>query len=170
MQKTDNNEGIVFSDDDDEYEPQRDAINNEVAMKLQENVESIVRTFREFLSTPNFINNKGDASTNIIDRYGKKCYNITDRIIPKFFKFLEITRRKKLKMMFYEKQGEYSGIMLDFDIKITHGGQSEIGHTQYHRMCIAVMKVLLRFLHFPEEEMDSKKDIYIGFIKIQSKS
>ena len=165
MQKTDNNEGIVFSDDDDEYEPQRDAINNEVAMKLQENVESIVRTFREFLSTPNFINNKGDASTNIIDRYGKKCYNITDRIIPKFFKFLEITRRKKLKMMFYEKQGEYSGIMLDFDIKITHGGQSEIGHTQYHRMCIAVMKVLLRFLHFPEEEMDSKKDIYIGFIK-----
>jgi phage/plasmid-associated DNA primase len=159
-----NNEGIVFSEDEEEYEPQRDTINNEIAMKLQENVESIVRTFKEFLSTPTFINNVGDKTTNIIDRYSKKCYCIPDRKIPKFFKFLEITRRKKLKMMLYEKQSEYSGIMLDFDIKINHGG-SDIGQTQYHRLCISVIKVLMKYLHFSEDEIGQTRNIYVGFIK-----
>lgn len=163
--KTDNNEGIVFSDDEDDIDQQKDTINNDIAMRMQENVESIFRTFKEFLSTPTFINNVGDSTTNVVDRYSKKCYCIPDRKIPKFFKFLEVTRRKKLKMMLYEKQAEYSGIMLDFDIKITHGGASAIGHTHYHRLCIAVVKVLQKYLHFSEEEIGKEKIIHIGFIK-----
>jgi phage/plasmid-associated DNA primase len=160
----DKNEGIVFSDDDEEYESQ-DAIKEEVKMRLQENTDSIFRTFKEFLSTPAFINSTGDTSTNMVDIYSKKCYGMPDRNIPKFFKFLEIARRKKLKMMLYEKQLEYSGIMLDFDIKIDHGGKSCIDNTHYHRLCINVLRVLLRYLHFSEDEMGKKKDIYIAFTK-----
>jgi phage/plasmid-associated DNA primase len=160
----DKNEGIVFSDDDEEYEI-HDDIKEEVKMRLQENTDSIFRTFKEFLSTPAFINSTGDTSTNIVDIYSKKCYGMPDKNIPKFFKFLEIARRKKLKMMLYEKQLEYSGIMLDFDIKIDHGGKSCIDHTHYHRLCISVLRVLLRYLHFSEDEMGNKKDIYIAFTK-----
>lgn len=158
------NEGIIFSDDDDDCENQ-DAVNEEVKMRLQENVESIFRTFKEFLSTPTFINNTGDPTTNIVDRYSKKCYCIPTRKIPKFFKFLEITRRKGLKMMMYEKQAEYSGIMLDFDIKLDHGGDSCVDHTHYYRLCISVISVLLRHLHFNENEIGKRKDIYVGFTK-----
>ena len=68
----DKNEGIVFSDDDEEYESQ-DAIKEEVKMRLQENTDSIFRTFKEFLSTPAFINSTGDPTTNIVDIYSKKC-------------------------------------------------------------------------------------------------
>ena len=131
---------------------------------MQENVQSIFRTFKEFLSTPSFINNVGDTTTNIVDRYSKKCYCIPSRKIPKFFKFLEITRRKKLKMMLYEKQAEYSGIMLDFDIKINHGASS-IRNTHYHRLCIAVIKVLQRYIHFSDAEIGTEKFIHVGFIK-----
>ena len=77
-----------------------------------------MRGFKDFLSEPSFINNKGDPTTNIVDLYAKKCYNIPDRKISKFMKFIEVMRRKKLKMMIYEKQGEYSGIMEDFDFKL----------------------------------------------------
>lgn len=160
----DKNEGIVFSDDDEEYDTQ-DAIKEEVKMRLQENTDSIFRTFKEFLSTPEFINSTGDITTNIVDRYSKKCFCIPDRNISKFFKFLEVSRRKKLKMMMYEKQAEYSGIMLDFDIKLEHGGKTCIEHTHYHRLCIAVLRVLLRFIHFPDADMEKKKDVYIAFTK-----
>lgn len=163
MQTIDNNQGIVFSDD--ECEDQMDTVRQEVGFRLQENTEAIYRTFKEFLSTPTFINNKGDASTNIVDRYSKKCYNIPSRKIPKFMKFLEITRRKNLKMMIYEKQGEYSGIMLDFDIKLNHGGSSPITHTHYHRLCISVVKVLLRYIHFADDEIGNKQSIHVCFTK-----
>jgi phage/plasmid-associated DNA primase len=164
MQKNLNHEGIVFSDDEDENES-HDEVKAEVTMRLQQNTESIIRTFKEFMSTPDFINNVGDSTTNIIDRYSKKCYNIPDRKISKYFKFVEISRRKKLKMMMYEKQLEYSGIMLDFDIHLNHGGESPINHTHYHRLCIAVIKIILTYTHFNDDEIDIKKDIHVGFIK-----
>lgn len=164
MQKTDNNEGIVFSDDDDECEEDTN-VSAEVTMRLQQNTESIVRTFKEFMSTPTFINNTGDPTTTIVDRYHSKCYNVPSRKIPKLFKFVEISRRKNLKQMLYEKQLEYSGIMLDFDIHLDHGGVSPICHTHYHRLCLAVMKLILKFVHFSDDEIGKEKEIHVGFTK-----
>lgn len=164
--KRDDTEGIVFSDDEDDViDEQKESINGDIAMRMQENVESIFRTFREFLSTPAFINNVGDSTTNIVDRYSKKCYHIPPNKISKFFKFLEITRRKNLKMMIYEKQLEYSGIMLDFDIKLKEGGVSQINSTHYHRLCINVVKILQKYIHFAESEIGKEKIIHIAFIK-----
>jgi phage/plasmid-associated DNA primase len=164
MQKSDNNEGIVFSDDDDDYEA-NDEVKAEVTMRLQENTEGIIRTFKEYMSTPAFINSVNDPTTNIIDRHQKKCYNIPPRNISKFFKFLEISRRKKLKMMMYEKQSEYSGIMLDFDIHLNAGGISPVNHTHFHRLCLAVIRLIFKFIHFSEEDMGQKKNVHVGFIK-----
>jgi phage/plasmid-associated DNA primase len=164
MQASGKNEGIEFSDSDDECE-HGDEIQEEVSLRLQENVHSIVRGYKDFLSEPSFINNKGDTTTNIVDLYAKKCYCIPNRKISKLMKFLEIMRRKKLKMMVYEKQQEYSGIMEDLDVRINHGGESPINHTHYHRLCIMMFKVLLKYIHFPEEEMGTQKEFYVAFTK-----
>ena len=165
MSHSNANEGIVFSDDDDDDEGHIDEVKNEVQMRLQENTEVIVRTFKEFLSTPSFINNRGDISTNIVDIYNKKCYNISENKIRKFFKIIEIIRRKKLKSMLYEKQNEYSGIMLDFDIKTTNNGNSLICDTHYHRLCTSVLKVIFKYLKFKDSENGQKRDIFIAFTK-----
>lgn len=117
---------IVFSDSEDDYdvEPEDiDIVEDEITFRVQEKHDVIIREFREFLNKPEFITPKGDADTNIVDRHslvngqiGAKCYNIPDAKIPRFFKYLEICRRRGLMLMMYEKQLEYSGIMIDFDI------------------------------------------------------
>ena len=98
MPKDSYNEDILFSDSDIESNDNND-VQDEVSLRLQENIHSIIRGLKEFLSEPSFINSKGDISTNIVDLYAKKCYCIPDRKISKFMKFIEIIRRKKLKMM-----------------------------------------------------------------------
>jgi phage/plasmid-associated DNA primase len=157
-------DGIVFSDSDTD-DGANDELREQVNFQLQENTNDISRAFKEFLSTPSFINNKGDETTNIVDRHKGKCYNIPDRKIPKFMKFLEVFRRKKLKVMINEKQQQYSGIMLDFDIKVNHGGESQIKPNHYHRLSIMVMKLLIKFVHFSKEEIGESKTIHIAFTK-----
>jgi phage/plasmid-associated DNA primase len=165
-EKTAVNEGIVFSDDEEECpHPSINNVDNEVTMRLEENVHSIIRGFKEFLSTPAFINSKGDDTTRIIDLYAKKCYNIPDRKMSKFFKFIEIMRRKKLKMMLYEKQLKYSGIMLDFDFKLNHGGESQVNHVHYHRLCIEVFKVILKYIQFSEDQQGTQQSFHVCFTK-----
>ena len=85
------NENIVFSDSDSEDE-QKCIVSEEVDIRLQENTNAIVRGFKEFLSKPSFIKNKGDSDTNIVDLYSKKCYCIPENKISKFMKFIEIMR------------------------------------------------------------------------------
>jgi phage/plasmid-associated DNA primase len=164
MTDTKNAIEIDFSDSDSEECD--DPIKNEVSYRVQENTECIYRAFKVFLSEPSYINNKGDNSTNIVDRYLKKCYNIPDKKISKFFKYLDACRNKKLRYMLYEKQLNQSGIMLDFDIK-QKDNKSYISHTQYHRLCIEVSKILLQYVEFNTTEnlTNDKLEIYVGFIR-----
>ena len=60
----------MFSDDDDDYEA-NDNVKAEVTMRLHQNTESIIRTFKEYMSTTAFINNVNEPTTNIIDRHQK---------------------------------------------------------------------------------------------------
>ena len=60
-------------------------------------------------------------------------------------------------MMMYEKQAEHSDIMLDFDIHLNAGGISPINHTHFQRLCLAVIKLLLKFVHFSDAEINQKK-------------
>ena len=158
-------EGMAFSDDDDDENDNLDTVREQVSFRLQENTDNVFRAFKTFLSTPSFINSKGDESTNIVDIHSHKCYNIPDRKIPKYFKFLEVCRRKKLKCMMYEKQGKYSGIMLDFDFKLNAGGDIPITHMHYHRLCIGIFKILIKFLHFSDNEIGTQTNYHVGFTK-----
>jgi phage/plasmid-associated DNA primase len=157
-------EGLEFSDDEDENDSM-DTVREQVSFRLQENTDNVFRAFKGFLSTPEFINSKGDETTNIVDIYARKCYCIPDRKIHKYFKFLEICRRKKLKCMMYERQGEHSGIMLDFDFKLNAGGVTPINHTHYHRLCIGVFKILLKYIHYAKNEIGEQRNYYVGFTK-----
>ena len=158
-------EGMSFSESDEEEYGNVDSVKEQVTYRLQENTNALFRALKDFLSTPSFINSKGDESTNIVDLFNKKCYCIPDKKIPKLMKFLEISRRKKLKMMIYEKQALYSGIMLDFDFKLNHGGEIPIIDSHYYRLCIAVVKILAKFLHFPEDMVGTHQNVHIGFIR-----
>jgi hypothetical protein len=150
-------ENQVFSDSDDEDDP----IKSEVTLRIQESTNVILRTFRTFLSEPKFINNTGDESTNIVDRTYKKCYNIPPKNVSKFFKYLDACRRKNLRMSMYEKQLEYSGIMLDFDI-FQEENHSQLTRDQFHRLCIAVIQILVKYLDFGDAE---NIEIVVGFTR-----
>lgn len=145
----------AFSESDEDADP----IRNVVSLRVQESTNLVLRAFRSFLSEPNFINSVGDASTTIVDRMYKKCYKIPEEKIPRFFRFLEVCRRKSLKMSMYEKQMDYSGIMIDFDIFQTVA-QSQLSSEQFHRLSIAVIKILVKYLHFA----DNACEIVVGFI------
>jgi phage/plasmid-associated DNA primase len=160
--KKDLDDGLTFSDSDDE-DVGTDPVRNEVEFRLQENIESTFRAFMDFMSNPAYINPKGDPTTNIVDRHSNKCYKMPDRKISLFFKFLEACRRRKLKTMMYEKQDEYSGCMLDFDIKQEHG-KTQIENTHYHRLCIGVFKILMECLDFPKSD-NPKREYYVAFTK-----
>lgn len=153
------NKEETFSETEDENE--EDPIKSEVALRIQESTSVIVRAFRTFLSEPKFINNVGDPETTIVDRTYKRCYNIPEYKISKFFKYLNHCRWKNLKMSMYEKQLEYSGIMLDFDI-YQKENFSQLTSDQFHRLSIAVMKILVKYLDFGEEK---NLEIIVGFTR-----
>ena len=113
----------VFSDSDDDNEIKDNTIEDEIKYRVQEKHENVLRGFKDFMDRPEYITNKGDPLTNVVDRYclvGEKIisrtYNVPENRIDKMFKYLEVCRRKNLKMMIYEKQLEFSGLMIDFDI------------------------------------------------------
>ena len=164
LSKNKDYEGLEFSDDEEENESMN-TVREQVSFRLQENTDNVFRAFKSFLSTPEFINSKGDDTTNIVDIYSRKCYCIPDRKIPKYFKFLEICRRKKLKCMMYERQGTYSGIMFDLDFKLNAGGDIPVNQTHYHRLCIGVFKILMKFLHYAEDEIGEQRTYTVGFTK-----
>lgn len=156
--------GVVFSDSEEEIEDIQ-IVNNEVSYRLQENKDDVFRAFKEFLSAPEIINSRNDPTTNIVDRYANKCYNIPPRKIGRFMRYLEVGRRRNLKMMMYEKQDTYSGIMLDFDIRVSCGGKSPITKTHYHRLCINVFRVLMKYIHYASDEINQSRETYVGFIR-----
>jgi hypothetical protein len=100
---------FTFDDNDLEIKQDHD-INNRIA----EHTHHILSLFKSSINQPKFINPPKTASTNIIDRSTGKCYKIPDDFIHTFFNYLDECRKKNfIKLMFYEKQQEYSGIMFD---------------------------------------------------------
>jgi phage/plasmid-associated DNA primase len=90
-------------------------INEIVADRVSKNVRDV----KTFLSNPEFITEKGDQKTNIINVYEKKTYNIPDSRQEEFFILLEAIRLENRTMHYSERQEteEYghTGIMIDID-------------------------------------------------------
>jgi len=174
-------EGMLFSESDEEVEVEdnnKNFIEDEINIRVQERYEVSLREFKDFLSNPDFINSTGDPTTKIVDRrnmindtFSPICYNLPDEKMSKFFKHLEWCRRKKVRMMMNEKQLEYSGIMLDFDIFQTHG-ETQINEYLYNKMCVLIGKQIYKYIDInnPIERPDLEHDtnylkVYMAFTK-----
>lgn len=144
--------GGVFEDSDDENESDVDIVDTEITLNYQEKYMPVVRNFNKFMNNMDFLTGKNDPTTNIVDMCSMhnnelctKMYHIPDRKIPKMFKHIELCRRQGASMMVYEKQGEYSGIMLDFDIYQKEPGEQLTSGT-INAICGYVMKLLYKYI------------------------
>lgn len=117
--------GGEYSDDEDKFEDKSDdEFKANIYSHMQITNNQILQDLREFMNNPQYVTNKNDPNTNIVDRhypngtgFTARSYNIPSDKVGRMFKFLEICRQKNLLMMFAERQLEYSGLMIDFDIK-----------------------------------------------------
>jgi phage/plasmid-associated DNA primase len=97
--------------------PDPDFLTLNVKDIIQSKVSPSYRQLNEFLnSNPEYKTAKGDTSTNLIDQKFHATYNIPNDKFDELFTYLEKCRLENLNISFAEKQQEYSGIMLDFDI------------------------------------------------------
>lgn len=115
----------------------------------------------EYLSDPNMITPSQHPSTNIIDRQKLRCYNIPDKKIAKFFKLLEACRRSKIRLMFEEKQQDYSGIMLDFDI-YQDGEASQINDEILYLLTHKILELIIKLVDFTAYK---KETFHIGITR-----
>lgn len=175
--KSNNFEGVFSDSEDEKVGSIRDPIDEEIMFKIQEKHEVTLRKFREYINDPEFITTKGDPTTNIVDRYsligekiGTRTYHIPEPKLTKFFKYLDCFRRKKLKMMIYERQLEYSGIMVDFDI-FQEESDSFVTDSIAQEFARALIKILYKYMDLngieDAEGVEEKKscDIYVAVIK-----
>lgn len=146
-----------FTDTDEEMP--EDPFECAEKMHIQENINVDVQAFKTFLDKPETVRESKDPNTNIVDRARSKCYCIPNKSIPKFFEHIEKCRRNDIRFMMYEKQLEYSGIMLDFDI-YQDKETSQMNYMQFHRLIQKVITLLVEYLSVP-----SKIQIHIGIIK-----
>ncbi len=142
---------------DTDIESEIDPLEADVTYSIQSVQSSDMRDLNDFFDA-SMINQPNDPSTNIINRYALKCYNVPASKLPKMFRLLEICRRHKQRTMFVEKQNEMSGIMLDFDIyQDTDGDQitDEILYT----LCQKIIELLTKILNFKDAK---KETFYVG--------
>ena len=150
--------------EDDDYHT-FDPISNEITFRVQDNYDKYMKEFKEFLNTPEFISSPNISDNNVIDRHGSmannkvspRCYIIPNDKIPRMFKHMEACRRNNLKMMMCEKQQEYSGIMLDFDIYM-EDNESKLNMMMYTSICVAVLRIINQYIDInnPDRPLETK--------------
>lgn len=164
----------VFEDSDDEQEKEVNMIDAEIDYNFQDKYNTTVKNFTNFMSNTEWLTNPNDPNTNIADMYCmhkgvfcKKTFNIPDSKISKMFKYLELCRREKAFTMVYEKQQEYSGIMLDFDM-VQLQKHSVMNEGILSRVCTEALGVIFKYVKMavPDVAYDDKTfKIHAAIIK-----
>lgn len=88
-------------------------------------------------------------------------YNISDNDIPVFFALLEKCRRDGIRMHYCEKQCDYSGIMIDFDLNHMEA-VSQLDSNLISDITACVITTLLETLSLDPQQPTIK--IYIGVL------
>jgi len=147
------NESYVSSihDLESETDPHEQIISYKI--DLTHSVElSELQTFLE--KDPKMVNSSGNPTTNIVDRMKGVCYNIPDQKIPKFFQLLERVRRADIRVMFSERQTDYTGIMLDFDI-YQDGEEDQISNELFQTLTQKIMTVIMSVVNFTDKRIET---------------
>jgi phage/plasmid-associated DNA primase len=130
---------------------------NDMLIKAQETRSKEYNDLMRLLIT--HVNEKGQEDTNIVDCRKKQPYKIPPGEIRRFFRKLENCRRTNLKLMFYEKQLEHSGIVLDFDI-YQDIRNSQINDDLLSNLVINIVKKVISIVLVPIPIM-----LYVGVTK-----
>ncbi len=178
MKKVEEEKHDLFSDSDDDCIENDNVISDEINMRVEAQYDATLREFTDFLNKPEYINDINDPSTTIVDRrnitdgaYKTKCYNIPDNKIPRFFKYLEECRRRGLIMMMNEKQLEYSGIMIDFDI-MQDNAESQVDQFVYNKICTLIGRQIQKYIDIEhpalkEHQSSDDKFLTVHFVFIK---
>jgi hypothetical protein len=142
------------------YEEQ-DYIDADVNHKINSIHSTELQQLITFFNDSSMINSPGDPTTNIIDRYTKKCYNVPVNKIPKMFKLIDECRKNNISMMLTEKQLDPSGLMFDFDIQ-QEKNKSQITTDMIEEFCQNVFQILIDILDFKDKQ---KETYYVGITR-----
>ena len=146
-----------------EFESEERAANAETQYKIELNHSTPISKLEEFLSDHSMLNQSNDPTTNIVDRFKKRSYNIPEKRIQKFMFLLENcrTQSRHLYPMFNELQNaKSSGIMLDFDV-YQDDEHDQFTDDIFQALVQELCKLLKTYLKFTEK----KTTLYMGVIR-----
>jgi phage/plasmid-associated DNA primase len=149
--------------DDNSIEPIED-IEEIIQAKTNKNV----RDLNNFIRSNNFITEKGDQTTNIINVSERKTYYIPDAHIEEFFARAESCRKTNCMLHFSERQEtdtkSKSGIMIDFD-RYQLSRDAQINDRHFDSLTRHISKLIAEFVDFSDAITDGKLTYYMFYIR-----
>ncbi|UUW39325.1 C962R protein [African swine fever virus] len=82
-----------------------------------------------------FLTEPGSKKTNIINRITGKTYALPSTELLRLYEHLEQCRKQGALMYFLERQGTYSGLMLDYDLKLNTNAVPPLEPPALSRLC-----------------------------------
>lgn len=135
---------------------------------IQKNVSKKIRDFKYFFSSNNFVTEKGDQRTNIINVAEKKTFFIPETHIEDFFTLNDECRKEGRMLHFSERQETSdkakSGIMIDFD-RYQKSKDAQINDRHFEALTRQIGKLLVEFVDFSQYALDNKFTFRIGYIR-----
>ncbi len=135
---------------------------------VQKNISKNIRDMRSFFSSNEFITEKGDPNTNIIDRSCGKSYNLPEIHLEEFFTILDECRQESRSLHFCERQETgatpKTGIMIDFD-RYQKSKDSQIAERHFDILTRHIAKLLRESIDFEEYTVDDKFTFRMFYIR-----
>ncbi|CBH29172.1 BA71V-C962R [African swine fever virus E75] len=88
-----------------------------------------------------FLTEPGSKKTNIINRITGKTYALPSTELLRLYEHLEQCRKQGALMYFLERQGTYSGLMLDYDLKLNTNAVPPLEPPRYHGFAIEYLYI-----------------------------
>jgi len=135
---------------------------------IQKNLSKSIRELRTFFSSNNFITEKGDQNTNVINVAERRTYLIPETSTEEFFITLDTCRRESLMMHYSERQEtalqSKSGIMIDFD-RYQRSKDPQINDGHFTAITRSLSKLLRDVIDFSEYATNGRFTFHIFYIR-----
>lgn len=161
---------IIYDDLENAEDLGADDVNEFTTIEeiIQKNVSGKIRSLKQFFSSNNFVTEKGDQKTNIINVAEKKTHNIPPTHIEDYFINLDDCRREN-RMLHYSERQETAdklktGIMIDFD-RYQRSKDPQINDRHFESLTRHITKLLVEFVDFSLYALDGKFVFRIGYIR-----
>ena len=156
------------SNNDQKNSIMEDGENLPLEQLIQKNISKNIRNLNAFFRTNNFITEKGDQRTNIINVSEKKTYNVPDTHIEELFIALDECRKEKRMLHYSERQETEhsikSGIMIDFD-RYQKSKDAQVTQRHFDALTRQIGKLLSEFIDFKQYAETDKFIFRIFYIR-----